>query len=100
MGLPFVFNVCMENTKLTVTLGNIPQLVSFNKWLAGMGVTNTTGWRWRKKGVIQTTNIYGRLYVTEEAAANFLSRATAGEFALEVKPGKATLLREQSGGDL
>jgi hypothetical protein len=72
----------MENTTTT------PKLVSFNRWLDQMGVTPTTGWRWRKKGILRTTNIYGRLYLTEDAAAEFHRRATAGEFALEVKPGK------------
>lgn len=68
----------------------MPRLVALNKWLADMGVTSTTGWRWRKKGVLRVTDIYGRLYISEEAAAEFHRRATAGEFALEVKPGKAS----------
>jgi hypothetical protein len=33
-------------------------------------------------------NIYGRLYLSEDAIADFLRRATAGEFAVESKPGK------------
>jgi predicted site-specific integrase-resolvase len=66
----------------------MPRLIAFNKWLDQMGVTPTTGWRWRKKGILRTTNIYGRLYLTEEAVAEFHRRATAGEFAIEVKPGK------------
>ena len=65
-----------------------PRLVSFNKWLEQLGVTSTTGWRWRKKGVLQVTNIYGRLYISEDAAAEFHRRAIAGEFAIESKPGK------------
>jgi hypothetical protein len=32
-------------------------LVSFNKWLAEVGVTSTTGWRWRKRGILRTTNM-------------------------------------------
>jgi len=62
--------------------------MSLNKWLEQIGVTPTTGWRWRKKGVIKTINIYGRLYISEESIAEFLSRAKAGEFAVESKPGK------------
>ena len=66
----------------------IKKLVSFNKWLEQMGVTPTTGWRWRKKGILHTTNIYGRLYISESDAAEFFNRATAGEFTIESKPGK------------
>jgi predicted site-specific integrase-resolvase len=49
------------------TTKTVPKLISFNKWLAEIGVTDTTGWRWRKKGSIKTVNIYGRLYVSEES---------------------------------
>ena len=66
----------------------MPRLVSLNKWLEQMGVTPTTGWRWRKKGVLRTTNIYGRLYISEDAVADFHRRAMSGEFALESRPGK------------
>jgi len=67
---------------------DVSKLVSLNKWLYQMGVTNTTGWRWRKKGALKATNIYGRLYISEEAIGDFNRRATAGEFAIASKPGK------------
>ncbi len=70
-----------ENTKL----------VSLSKWLADVGVTNTTGWRWRKRGILQTVNIYGRLYLTEATIAEFHRRAAAGEFAMASKPGQTKL---------
>ena len=63
-------------------------MVSLNKWLGQMGVTSTTGWRWRKKGILRTTNIYGRLYISEESIDEFHRRANAGEFAIESKPGQ------------
>lgn len=66
----------------------LPKLVSLNKWLQEIGVTSTTGWRWRKRGILRTTNIYGRLYLTQDAINEFLTRAEAGEFAMEVNPGK------------
>jgi hypothetical protein len=72
----------MEN-RVTTT-----KLISLNKWLGEMGVTSTTGWRWRKKGILQTINIYGRLYLSEAAIADFLRRAAAGEFAMESRPGQ------------
>ena len=64
------------------------KLISLNKWLQGIGVTSTTGWRWRKKGLLRTINIYGRLYISEEAITDFLRRANAGEFAMESKLGR------------
>jgi len=70
-------------------------LVSLNKWLTQIGVTSTTGWRWRKKGILKTINIYGRLYISEAAIAEFLARAASGEFAVETKPGKNTATKTQ-----
>ena len=67
---------------------NTPKLISFNKWLADMGITGTTGWRWRKRGIIKTVNIYGRLYVSTDVVTEFYRRAEAGEFAKDVKPKK------------
>lgn len=53
---------------------------SFHKFLAELGVTNITGWRWRKRRYIEVVNIAGRLYVTDAAVADFERRATSGEF--------------------
>jgi len=80
----------METTETT------PKLIGLHKWLTQIGVTNTTGWRWRKKGLIRTINIYGRLYLSDEAIAEFHRRANAGEFAIEMKPAtKATSRRSR-----
>jgi len=76
---------------------SIPRLISFNKFLEEMGVTNTTGWRWRKRGVLQTVNVYGRLYVTEETIREFHQKAVAGAFAKEISPKKNGAIRETSG---
>lgn len=43
--------------------------------------SSPTIWRWRRKKWLETTNISGRLYCTEEAIAEFKRRAAAGEFA-------------------
>jgi predicted site-specific integrase-resolvase len=56
-------------------------VISLNKWLADVGVTPITAWRWRKKGWLRTVNIAGRQYVTQEAIEDFHRRAAAGEFA-------------------
>lgn len=58
-------------------------LVSYFGWLETLDKTRTTGWRWRKNGLIKTVNIFGKLYVTREEIARFESRATSGEFHRE-----------------
>jgi hypothetical protein len=74
---------------------SVPRLISFNKFLEDLNLTSTTGWRWRKRGVIQTVNIYGRLYVSQDAIVDFHRRATAGEFAKEISPKKSGGIRER-----
>jgi hypothetical protein len=71
------------------------RLVSLNKFLGELGVTSTTGWRWRRKGILPTINIYGRLYLSESTIADFHRRAAAGEFAKESKPGIKKLSRNR-----
>ena len=56
-------------------------LVPFNLFLKQNGRSPSSGWRWRKNGWIQTINIGGRLYVSQDEINRFHSRAAAGEFA-------------------
>jgi hypothetical protein len=56
-------------------------VVSLTRWLAEVGVTPITAWRWRKKGWLKTVNIAGRQYLTQEAIEEFHRRAVAGEFS-------------------
>ena len=56
-------------------------VVSLSKWLEQMGVTPCTAWRWRKKGWLNTINIAGRQYLTQEAIDEFHRLAVAGDFA-------------------
>jgi predicted site-specific integrase-resolvase len=58
-------------------------VISLNRWLAQVGVTPITAWRWRKRGWLKTVNIAGRQYLTQEAIEEFRRRAVAGEFAQE-----------------
>ncbi len=58
-----------------------PVLRSLSVWLKQVGVTPVTGWRWRQKGWLKTTNIMGRVYVTDEAISDFTERAVRGDFA-------------------
>lgn len=60
--------------------------VALDHWIAQIGRTACTAWRWRKKGWIQTINIAGKHYVTAASAAEFKARAERGEFAKDIKP--------------
>ena len=60
-------------------------IVCLSRWLKGLGVSNCTAWRWRKKGWLRTVNIAGRQYLTREAIDEFERRALAGEFAKEAQ---------------
>jgi predicted site-specific integrase-resolvase len=70
----------METT-LNLTNGPARAIISLQQWLADVGVTACTAWRWRKKGWLKTVNICGRQYLTQEAIEEFKRRAAAGEFA-------------------
>lgn len=54
-------------------------------WLNEANISQVAGWRLRKKGWLKTVNICGRVYVTDEAIAEFKRRAEAGEFAKKHK---------------
>lgn len=71
----------VNNTASQATTGN---LVSYFGWLGTLGKTRTTGWRWRKCGLIQTVNIFGKLYVTRDEISRFEQRAMSGEFHKEI----------------
>lgn len=68
-------------TLSTVVPNVISDLLPFDNWLASINRTPTTGWRWRKQGLIQALVINGRLYVSRKAILNFERRVAAGEFA-------------------
>ena len=56
------------------------QLFAFDEYLRGRNLTRTTGYRYRRQGLIETVNIFGRLYVTRKEIERFERRAMAGEF--------------------
>ena len=56
-------------------------LISLAKWRAGVGISDTTAWRWVKAGHLKTINIAGRPYVRAVDLKAFETRAAAGEFA-------------------
>lgn len=50
-------------------------------WLALIGKSRTTGWRWRKKGWVSCFKIDGTWYISAVEINRFWERAQAGEFA-------------------
>ncbi len=76
----------------TSSASNLSDLFSFDEWLRGRSLTRTTGYRYRKQGLISTVNIFGRLYVTRQSIKDFEKRAIAGEFSKESKTPKRSKL--------
>jgi hypothetical protein len=56
-------------------------LVTFAAFLAAIGRSETTGWRWAKAGWLHPINISGRNYLSCADINQFYRRAEAGEFA-------------------
>ena len=55
--------------------------LSLDAFLRESGLSPATGWRYRRKGWLETIVIAGRHYITREAISRFNARAAAGEFA-------------------
>jgi len=71
----------MQTSNLTSEPASGGGLQSLVVFLAKVGVTRSTVWRWQKNGWIRLTNIAGKNYVSDEDAAEFVRRAQAGEFS-------------------
>jgi predicted DNA-binding transcriptional regulator AlpA len=64
-----------------------PDLIALRKFLGDAGVHPCTGWRWIKRGWLpKPLNISGRLYLSREQVVEFMRRAAAGEFAVNLRP--------------
>jgi hypothetical protein len=79
--------------EMSVAGGTRPALRSLDSWIDAVGVTRSTVWRWRRDGKLETVNIAGRVYVTDEAIADFVKRAEAGEFAQHHVAPKRTAIK-------
>lgn len=79
---------------MTKDMPSNANLVSFDKWLSEIGLTRTTGYRYRQKGLVSTVNIFGRLYISREEIARFETRAVSGEFAREVSTPSRRMQKE------
>jgi hypothetical protein len=55
--------------------------MEFLYWLAKIGKSRATGYRWRAEGRLHTVNIDGKLFITQQEIDRFWTRAKAGEFA-------------------
>jgi hypothetical protein len=64
-------------------------MMSLDKFMEQSGLSPTTLWRWRKKRMLATVNIYGRQYILRSEIARFNERAAAGEFARPLSNPKA-----------
>jgi hypothetical protein len=56
-------------------------MMSLDKFIEQTGLSPVTVWRYRKRGILNTVNIYGRNYILRSEIARFNERASAGEFA-------------------
>ena len=64
--------------KVCIDSSSAGAVISLSKWLAEVGITPITAWRWRKRGWLKTVNIAGRQYLTQEAIDEFYRRADMG----------------------
>lgn len=72
--------------------------VSLDKFLAEMGLSPVSGWRFRQRGWLKTVNIAGRHYVPHDAIVEFNARAAAGEFSRQLSNPKANAKSECGAG--
>ena len=68
-----------ENKGKGADPGPVP--IPLSRWTRAIGRSAPTVWKWRRLGWLRTVNIASKQYVTPEAAAEFMRRAEAGEFA-------------------
>lgn len=82
---PFTPSTLFGVTESSEDKNIVPGLMALDKFIESIGVTRETLVKWRRNGLLETCNIYGRLYVTTEEATRFKRRAMAGEFAKCIK---------------
>ena len=75
-----------ERTKSDEQTIEIP--FALDRFIQNMGITDTTAWRWRKRGWLITCNIAGRVYILPKCLREFNRRMEAGDFAQEHKTPK------------
>ncbi len=88
----------MLNTTRANLLEEVP--ISLDSFIQRIGVTDTTAWRWRKKGWLKTKNILGRVYITAPDLREFNRRLDAGDFAKDHIAPKRTRAAEMGEAEL
>ena len=81
---PTPFHAAYCGTVKDDSLPNISPLaglISLQRWRQQAGISDTTAWRYRRRGWLRCVNICGKLYLRSEDLAEFTNRAAAGEFA-------------------
>jgi hypothetical protein len=80
---------------MTQQWGHASNLVSFDSWIKSLGRARCTGYRWRKDGLVDVVNIFGKWYISREEITRFEKRAVSGAFHQEAqkpnRPNKSTL---------
>jgi len=77
-----------QNNDNTQTLGTPEIPISLDRFIQTCGITDTTAWRWRKRGWLNTRNIAGRVYILPKDLREFNRRLESGEFAQDHKTPK------------
>jgi hypothetical protein len=76
-----VANIEKKSVEVLRELWPASPIILFDRFLESLGITPATGWRWRKRGWVNTLNISGRVYIARAEISRFEERVAAGEFA-------------------
>ena len=70
----------LQDKKSLINTDDRNYWIRLDHWLAKLGISSVTGWRWRKKGWLNTVKVGGRLFLRPKDLAEFERRAEMGEF--------------------
>ena len=56
-------------------------LIAFDVWRRALGISPSTAYRYRERGIVTLVNVFGKLYIARDEIARFEARARLGEFA-------------------
>jgi predicted DNA-binding transcriptional regulator AlpA len=74
-----IFTARVKNAGMSTQIDT--PVVSLTAFAKALGISRTTAWRFRNRGLIRTCNISGRVYVFRESIAEFFERASRGDLA-------------------
>ena|ERR1035441_3869260 len=70
--------------------------MEFALWLAKVGLSRPTGYRYRRDGKVATHNVEGREFILSDEIVRFWARVKAGEFAKRPRGASARARRASS----